>query len=186
MTTLLRKTKTLTGIMLSLLLSTSVWAGGITNVNSIKISGLDHFRGLMLSVFYVNARPAGFGTQGSQPRVRDILKIAGPFEIHGNGEAVTIPSTAVVAEGYKIFNYAYFVVHSPYLDEVGIRNVDGSIPPGQKLQRVSVTGDDNNPFNHRYVFFASRLDLHREADKSTGVVNLNVNPKLINYTPISE
>jgi hypothetical protein len=178
----------LTSLVVSFLVTTSVWAGGIARINDIKISGLDHFRGQLLTAFYTNARPSGLGTAGSQPRVREVLKIAGPFEIHGNGETVNIPKTTVTVEGYKTFNYIYFVVHSPYLDEVGIRNIDGTIPAGQNLQRANAPREDsNNPFNHSYVFFASQLDLSSEADKSTGFINLTVNPKLVNFVaPVGE
>jgi hypothetical protein len=172
--------KLLALVILTTCLGLNAWAGGVTKVNEVRLHGLDEFRGLMLSAFYVSGRPAALGTLGSRPQLREVLKIAGPFEIHGQNTPVIVPKTDIIADGFRTYNFIVFVVHSPYLEVVAIRNLDGKIPTG--LEHLDLSGkDEMSPFNHKYDFSINKQTLTSEADKSTGVVNLVIKPKLVNY-----
>ena len=70
-------------------------------------------------------------------------------------------------------------MHSPYLDAVGVRNLDGTIPNGQEniitsnLIRNIQEGDANNPFNHKQDFFLNNYSIMRNAvDKSFAEIKL--------------
>jgi len=142
----------------------------------IDLNGLDYYRGLMLTAFYVSGRQAGFGTVGSIPRIRRILRTAGPFEIRGNGDHIQIPSLSVKPVGIAQYNYIIFVVHSPYLDEVALRNLDGTIPVGQEGIDFTKTGD-SSPFNHRDIFFMPKDSVGSGSEK--GIARITLRPRII-------
>ncbi|MBI2522289.1 MAG: hypothetical protein HYV97_17855 [Bdellovibrio sp.] len=132
--------------------------GALENINTFHLKGLDTYRGLYATVFFVSGREAGLGIAGSRPRIRQVMKIEGPFEVHGNGELVSIPTTAVARVGALQFNYVMIVVHSPYIEKVAIRNLDGSIPQGQGKVDTSII-DDSSPFNHKDLFILKKFEI---------------------------
>jgi|GEM_PF-5056956 len=145
-------------------------------IGEFQVAGLDYYRGLQMTLFYVSAREASIRTAGARPRVRQVLKVEGPFDIVGNGTRISIPDTIVQRQGVIACNYVLVVVHSPYLDKAGIRNLDGSIPEGQNGLDTSLT-DDRSPFNHKDFFSIQKIDLTGD-NKSTKVITLK--PNLIN------
>ena len=132
--------------------------GALESINTFHLKGLDTYRGLYATIFYVSGREAGIGLVGSRPRIRHVMKVEGPFEIHGNGELVSIPATGVARVGALQFNYVMIVVHSPYIEKVSIRNLDGSIPEGQGRVDTSII-DDSSPFNHKDLFVLKKFQI---------------------------
>ncbi len=147
-----------------------VGKGALESVNPFQLKGLDTYRGLYATIFFVSGREAGLGIAGSRPRIRQVMKIEGPFEIHGNGELVTIPATAVSRVGAFQFNYVMIVVHSPYIEKVAIRNLDGTVPDGQGKVDTTIT-DDSSPFNYRDLFVLKKFEISG-AEKTGAIVQL--------------
>ncbi|HAZ14818.1 MAG: hypothetical protein A2X86_22155 [Bdellovibrionales bacterium GWA2_49_15] len=144
--------------------------GALESINTFHLKGLDTYRGLYATVFFVSGREAGLGLAGSRPRIRQVMKIEGPFEIHGGGELVSIPATAVARIGALQFNYVMIVVHSPYIEKIAIRNLDGSIPEGQGKVDTSIT-DDSSPFNHKDLFILKKFQV-TSAEKAGKIIQL--------------
>ena len=111
-------------------LSTLSYASGRISVRSFNIDGLNRYSGKAISVFYVSGRSPGFSLPGARPRVRKVLKKAGPFNVSSSGK-VTVSGVNLVETGWERFNFLGVVVHEKSQKHVAIKNLDGSTPEGQ-------------------------------------------------------
>ena len=167
--------------MLGMLGISTAFAGGRTHVNNIRITGLDNYRGLMMTVFYTSSRKPFLDNPAARPWVRSVLHISKPLEIHGNGKDILIPEANFMVAGFQKFNYVIAVVHSPYLDVVALKNKYGRQPLGQTHLDLSGEGS-SSPFNYKDYFSIDIADMDRD-DKGAGF-HLHLSPRNPIFQPI--
>ena len=118
---------------------------------TMEVRGLDYYKGTFLTVLFVSARQAGFGTAGSRPRVRKVLQTIRNLHIEKGDISVKVPSAFVPRTGFSTYNYIIFAVHNVYNEKFILRNLDGSLPLGQDLTDLS-----EDQFKSKEIFSISK------------------------------
>lgn len=81
-----------------------------TTVESFSLAGLDEYRGMNVSLYYVSGRPAGLGTAGQEIHVNRVLLGPQRFSIPATG-VISVPKVEVPRDGFTSFNFLIIVVH---------------------------------------------------------------------------
>lgn len=95
------------GLLFAFFLAFSAQA---TTVESFTLTGLDEYRGLNVSLYYVSGRPAGLGTVGQEIHANKVLFGPQRFAVPANG-SVSVPKVEVPRDGFTTFNFLIIVVH---------------------------------------------------------------------------
>ena len=147
--------KKLLSILIFTIISSTVFARGLTTVPRVTLKGMNYLNGKSATAFFVSGRAPGFSTPGSMPRVRSVFKKVGPMKISSG--TVSIPSTSFIESGWSKYNYLQVIVHNPSQKTVGIRNLDGSVPYGQTWLKPN----DFAAFKNIRVYFVKKDKLGR-------------------------
>jgi hypothetical protein len=94
-------------LFLALIVSYSVQA---TSVEGFSLAGLDEYKGMNVSLYYVSGRPAGLGTAGQEIHANKVLLGPQKFSIPSSG-VVSVPKVEVPRDGFTSFNFLIVVVH---------------------------------------------------------------------------
>jgi hypothetical protein len=151
-------------ISLFILLSLQLRAETV-NVSSFEFKAGPGLNGSYISLFYVSARPASFGTSGQQLKVFKILKGPKMVKILNNGALIENVEVLRSHAG-NIFNYVVYYIHPR--PTFGIKNLDGTIPRHieDPYYRDIVTG--NNTYLD-YGYFSKKT-----VTRGDGVITVNL------------
>lgn len=85
-------------------------AANATNVESFSLAGLDQYRGMNVSLYYVSGRPGGLGTAGQEIHVNKVLLGPQKYTVPSNG-VVTVSKSQIPRDGFTSVNFLIIVVH---------------------------------------------------------------------------
>lgn len=122
-------------LVLFLFLSLSANA---TNVDSFSLAGLDQYKGMNVSLYYVSGRPGGLGTAGQEIHVNKVLLGPQRYSVPSNG-VVTVSKSQIPRDGFTSVNFMIIVVH-----QQAVHALTNSALRSGRIQREPVRYLDDN------------------------------------------